>query len=337
MSDASVGPLPLLVRLRAWWEGYDPQEYELWRSARLTALDSPVGERIALPELEPIDLLTRDAAGEGADFEFAEEENPDPVWPRAKLEVAQRVFGRGFTTPGGADHVVDMGRPLGLNPAQSVLDTSVGLGGPAAALAEHFGTWITGYEKNSFLVEQAPEALKTLPAGDHVEANELVLETLELPRKKYDVVLSLESMHRVNDRIMLLGKMRGALKDWGQLLLTDYVVPNDEMPSGRVQAWMKARGEPVTLWTREQYEVALANQGLDIRIVKDESAKQAELIRTAFQHFVSEIDANAAVTTNAIGRQALMSLAEDWSRLAGLLADGELQLVRFLALKPEQE
>ncbi|MDF1791298.1 MAG: methyltransferase domain-containing protein [Thalassobaculaceae bacterium] len=279
---------------------------------------------------------TREAGGEGAAFDFEDEDEPDPVWPRAKMEVSQRVFGRGFIIPGGPEHVIDIVKSLGLDPVQSVLDISMGLGGPGAAMAAKYGVWITGYERNPALFEQSASVLATIKSGDQVRSNFLDPETFDLPRKKFDAVLSTESMHRVQDRIALIGKVRNTLKDWGQFLLIDYVLPDESQPSERLMTWLRSRGEPVTLWTRQQYEVALSNQGLDIRVIKDESGAHVEMIRRDFAEFVSTLNANKAVTGTEIGKAALMDLAEDWSRLASLLQDGELQLLRFLAMKPEE-
>jgi len=342
MSEASTIPVPWRTRLRAWWEGYDPLEYVEWRDgASLDPDDVEVPASIALPKTMSLDELmadepsTRDTAGESVDEAFLEEESPDPVWPRAKMEISQRVFGRGFIVPGGPEHAVEVVRSLGLDPVQSVLDLSMGLGGPAAAMAERYGTWITGYERNRALLNLASTVLTTVKSGDQVRGNHLDPDSLYLPRKKFDVVLSSESMHRVQDRIALLGKIRNAMKDWGQFLMSDYVLPQEGQASDRLMAWMRNRGEPVTLWTREQYEVALSNQGLDIRVIKDESEQHAEMIRQDFAEFVTSLNANKSVTDTPLGGAALMDLAEDWSRLATLLQKGELQLLRFLAMKPE--
>lgn len=345
MSEASTVAVPWRIRLRAWWEGYDPLDYVEWqgRDSEESEQDYALPPSIALPKTMSLDELmddgpaTRDTAGEGIDDAFLEEDEPDPVWSRAKLEVSQRVFGRGFVVPGGADHAVETVRSLGLDPVQSVLDLSMGLGGPAAAVAEKYGVWITGYERNRALLETAGIVLTTIKAGDQVRSNHLDPDTLYLPRKKFDVVISSESMHRIQDRISLIGKVRGALKDWGQFLMSDYVLAQDGEPSKRLLTWLQSRGEPVTLWTREQYEVALANQELDIRVIRDESELHAEMIRQEFANFVTTLNANKSVTETPVGRSALMEIAEDWSRLAALLTSGELQLVRFLALKPGED
>jgi cyclopropane fatty-acyl-phospholipid synthase-like methyltransferase len=258
------------------------------------------------------------------------------VWPRAKVEVSQRVFGRGFLAPGGPDHVIDIVKSIGLDPVQTVLDLSMGLGGPGAAMAGTYGVWITGYERNPALFDIAATVLPTLKAGDQVRTNFFDPETVELPRKKFDVVLSGESMHGIQNRVALIQKIFDSLKDWGQFLMSDFVVPDESTPSERLKTWMQNRGEPVTLWTRQQYEVALSNQKFDVRSIKDESKVYVDMIRHDFASFVATLNADKAVTETPIGRAALMDLAEDWSRLATLLQDGELQLLRFLAMKPEE-
>lgn len=346
MSEASTIAVPWHIRVRAWWEGYDPLEYIEWRERAAAesgdSEDPELPPSIALPATMSLDDLmadepaTRNASGEGAGLEFEEETVPDPVWPRAKVEIAQRVFGRGFLVPGGAEQVINVVKSLGLDPVQSVLDLSMGIGGPGAAVAAKYGVWITGYERNPALFDIAATVLPTIKSGDQVRANFYDPDTLDLPRKKFDVVISSEDMHRVQDRIALIGKIRNSLKDWGQFLLSDYVLPDENPPSDRLLTWMRNRGEPVTLWTREQYEVALANQGMDIRVVRDESKQFAELIRRDFAEFVNALNANKAVTETPVGREALMGLAEDWSRLASLLQDGELQLLRILSMKPEE-
>ncbi|MFX4221383.1 MAG: methyltransferase domain-containing protein [Thalassobaculum sp.] len=342
MSEARTIAVPWHIKLRAWWEGYDAQEYVEWRQradSDGTEDDEPsLPPSIALPKMMSLDDLMDEtpADGTGAGVEFEEEAAPDPVWSRAGIAVSQRVFGRGFVAPGGADAAIEMAKPLGLDPVQSVLDLTMGLGGPGAALAGKYGVWITGYERNPALFDQAVIELAAIKSGDQVRTNFYDPETVELPRRKFDVVLFVDEMHRVQDRLALIAKIHASMKDWGQFLLGDYVIPDENPPSDRLRAWMGNRGEPVTLWTRAQYETALSNQGFDVRVIRDVSQTQAELIRNDFAKFVSALNADRQVTETPVGRQALMALAEDWSRLATLLQNGELQLLRFVSMKPEE-
>lgn len=344
MSEASIINVPWHIRLKAWWEGYDPDEYVEWREREPGADEeadvaedaSPHGT-IALPKMMSFDDMMASQATESdlndGDLEFLEEMAPDPVWSRAKIEVSQRVFGRGFVTPGGPEQIVDAVKSVGLDPVQSVLDLSMRLGGEGAAIAGKYGVWVTGYERNPALFEVAASVLPSIKAGDQVRTNFFDPETVELPARKFDVVLSNENLHCVQDRVALIAKVYECLKDWGQFLISDFVLPDETPPSDRLMKWLENRGEPVTLWTKEQYEVALTNQTFDVRFVKEESQAYEQKIRHDFAAFVATLNADKVVTETPVARAALVDLAEDWSRLANLLQKGDLQLVRILAMK----
>ena len=346
MSEARIITVPWHIRLKAWWEGYDPDEYVEWRDRDHEA-DGEDAEgddpsrpaSIALPKMMSFDDMMAEQSAPSAsglndgDLEFLEEVAPDPVWSRAKIEVSQRVFGRGFVTPGGAEQIVDAVKSVGLDPVQSVLDLTMRLGGEDAAIAEKYGVWVTGYERNPALFEIAASVLPQIKAGDQVRTNFFDPETVELPRRKFDVVLSKENMHCVQDRLALIAKIYESLRDWGQFLMSDYVLPNDKPPSESLIKWLQSRGEPVTLWTKEQYEVALTNQTFDVRFIKDESDLYEHQIRHDFATFVETLNADKVVTETPTARAALVELAEEWSRLASLLQKGELQVVRILAMK----
>lgn len=344
MSEASTITVPWHIRLKAWWEGYDPTEYVDWQDRDLEseaetedADDSSMPASIALPKMMSFDDLMESVGEESrlndGDLEFLEEVAPDPVWPRAKVEVSQRVFGRGFVSPGGPEQIIEAVNSLGLDPVQSVLDLTMRLGGEGAAVAGKYGVWVTGYERNPALFEISATVLPTIKGGDQVRPNFYDPETVELPRKKFDVVLSNETMHCVQDRVVLIAKIFDSLRDWGQFLMSDFVLPDEGPPSDRLMKWLEMRGEPVTLWTKEQYEVALTNQTFDVRFVKEESEVYEHRIRHDFAAFVENLNADKVVTDTPVARAALVDLAEDWSRLANLLQKGELQLVRILAMK----
>src|SRR3546814_15795585 len=87
---------------------------------------------------------------------------------RARVDVRQRLFGPGNAGPGGSEHAIEVVQAFGLTPVHTVLDLSAGLGGPATAIVQRFGVWITGYELDPELAEAAPAVVATLKGGDHV-------------------------------------------------------------------------------------------------------------------------------------------------------------------------
>jgi hypothetical protein len=48
-------------------------------------------------------------------------EDDDPIWPRARIAVAEALWGEGFLLPGGGEEVVRLAKPLGLSAASSAV------------------------------------------------------------------------------------------------------------------------------------------------------------------------------------------------------------------------
>jgi len=108
-------------RFMAWWEGYD-----LKRPARRATGDEGAAGGEATP-----------AAGPGLDRQGR------PLWSATRLDVAEKLWGEGFVSPGSEDYLPTLVKPLGLNPAMSVLDLGAGLGGTTRLMAKQFGAWVS--------------------------------------------------------------------------------------------------------------------------------------------------------------------------------------------------
>ena len=102
----------------------------------------------APPAVEPAPSLMPDAA-------LAEDD--DPVWPSARISVAEALWGEGFLFPGGGAEALHLAKPLGLSAASSLLLVGAGSGGAPRCIAAEFGVWVTGYEANPRLVALANE------------------------------------------------------------------------------------------------------------------------------------------------------------------------------------
>jgi hypothetical protein len=85
------------------------------------------------PRTEPVLSLVPDAA-------LAEDD--DPVWPSARISVAEALWGEGFLFPGGEAETLRLAKPLGLSEASSLLLLGAGTGGPARSIATALGVWV---------------------------------------------------------------------------------------------------------------------------------------------------------------------------------------------------
>jgi hypothetical protein len=90
-------------------------------------------------------------------------EDDDPVWPSARISMAEALWGEGFLFPGGAAETLRLAKPMGLSAASSLLLLGAGSGGAPRHIASELGVWVTGYDANPHLVAIANE--RSLRAG----------------------------------------------------------------------------------------------------------------------------------------------------------------------------
>src|SRR3954447_19600443 len=110
MSEESATGKPWKKKLLAWWEGYDlPEEKKESQPQPAVEAAAPAGAKPALT---------------GVNSRFGK-----PLWSASRIQVVEKLWGDVFTSPGGDDYIPELVKPLGLNPAMSVLDLAAGLGG----------------------------------------------------------------------------------------------------------------------------------------------------------------------------------------------------------------
>jgi len=308
---ASTPGLTLKDRFIAWWEGYDLSG--VLSRGRKGGGHGP------------------DGAEHGGDAESRKHLNRQgkPLWSATRVQVAEKIWGDGFATPGGTEQIPDMVKPLGLNPAMSVLDLGAGLGGSTRTMAQRFGAWVTGLEFNPVLVEAG--MFRSHKAGLARQAPVQPFDPENFSwSKRVDAVFSKEMLFTVHNKDGLVDAIEAALKPRGQLLFTDYVVDKDRMNERQFDNW--ASHEPVEphVWTVAQYVNALQQRNLDIRITEDFSDAHRIMILTAIQNLVKHLE---TVSMDKETKIAVVEEVELWARRIAAMEAG-LRAYRFYAMKP---
>lgn len=307
--DLSAPPPTLKERFLAWWEGIDVQRRR-----------DDAGEETAAPGEEAGQSSTKHLNRKGK-----------PLWTATRIEVVEKIWGPGFSSPGGDEFIPTIVKPLGLNPAMSVLDIGAGLGGATRAMAKQYGTWVTGVEGNPVLAEAGMFRSQKSGLARQSPILSTDLENFTW-NKRVDAIFSKETFYTIRNKDKLIDSIEAVLKPRGQLLFTDYVIDPGHARGRDFDGWMHAEPSEPTPWTVEQYAAALAQRNLDIRITEDNTDTHRALILNAIQELVKHLE---TVAMDHDTKLAVVEEVEMWARRVAALSSG-LRYYRFYALKPAE-
>lgn len=312
------GPAQLSLKQRflAWWEGYD-----------LSALLHRHGGG---GEESGAHMAAHQTAGPGRGLGAKHlNRSGKPLWSATRIEVAEKIWGVGFCTPGSTEFVPTLVKPLGLNPAMSVLDIGAGLGGAGRTMAQQYGAWVTGLENNPVLAEAGMARAQKAGLGRQAPVLYADLETLVWD-KRVDAVFSKEALFTIRNKEGMIDCIEAALKPRGQLLFTDYII-DPETPRGRdFDLWQEREPVEPHPWTVEQYVAALQQRNMDMRITEDNTDLHRSNILTAIQSLVDHLE---TVSMDRDTKIAVVEEVELWARRVAALSAG-LRVYRFYAMKP---
>lgn len=310
----SAVQIPLLTRLKVWWEGYDIQDIE---------------KRLAAKAAKPV-------ADPAPQSPQPEPEVPLPImpWDYQRIEIAQYIWGEGYCGPGGPEHVIALSKLLAMSPEMSALVLGAGLGGPSRVLAQEFGVWITGVEENPQLAEAGMELSQRAGLAKKAVIAAYDPKNPDFERN-YDRAFAKEALFTVPDKGELLSTVGKHLKTDSLFLLTDYVL--SDHAAAKNPAYIEWRDQepqyPHCVTVQDMHDL-LQRAGFSVRVNEDVTEQYTVMIARAW----AEADKAIAklMSQGENGRalvDVLMREAELWSRRTKLLESGTLQVYRILASK----
>lgn len=310
--------IPLKLRLKAWWEGYDVND---------------IKEKLARNDQQDTQGVTPAKAPPAVS-----EDAQRILWDQARVKVAQIVWGEGFCGPGGAENVIAMSKLLALTPKMSALVIGAGLGGPARVLAQQFGVWITGYETNAVLAEEGMKM--SVGAGLEKKAPILLSDLNNNPvfDRAYERAFAKESLFTVEHKKNLIINIFNQLKDDSLFLITDYVIESPEsLTHPDVIEWI--RHEPLNpfLVTSATQVKTLEKAGFNIRVNEDITDHYLEMVNEAWETASGVIEMLAQDGEDGRNNMlAILKEAELWNRRTKIMRSGQLKVCRYLAHKPSE-
>ncbi|MDR3515913.1 MAG: methyltransferase domain-containing protein [Azospirillaceae bacterium] len=252
-----------------------------------------------------------------------------PLWSANRIQVAEKIWGEGFVTPGSQDYIPNLLKPLGLNPAMSVLDLSAGLGGVVRIMATRYGVWTTGFEASQFLAEQGMARSVKHGQAKQAPISHYDPENFVAP-KRFDAIFAKEFLFSVRNIEAMTDAIEAGLKSRGQLLFTDYVIEREGSRGKALQAWYDH--EPLAPHPRTLHQIteSLQQRNLDLRITEDITEVHRTTILTGIQALSDHLSSHH---TDKETKVAVLEEVELWARRVAALQDG-LRVYRIFALKP---
>lgn len=301
---AGRGKIPFWMRLKAWWEGYD----------------------LALRQKDKIPLDMGELSQDAVRYEESE--------PRSmRLEVMQQIWGKGMSGPGDENYILRLVKPLGLNPALTVIDVGAGLGGATRLISEKFDIWITGLEQDREVADAGMEMSTMAGVAKRAPIHYFDMDRYEFRENSTDVVISKEALYTVEDKERLLKEIIHMIRPRGQLLFTDYILTEDA-DDRAVFAWSEGEPKKPFPWTMRDYESMLTESRLDIRIKEDITDEVYNIITGSWATFLSSLKGK---TVDKESSEAITEAVELWTRRTRAIDAGALRICRFHALKKEAE
>ena len=275
---------------------------------------------VSLPAAEP-------TASPVPDPELADDD--DPVWPSARIGVAEALWGQGFLFPGGGAEVLRLTAPLGLSAASSLLLIGAGSGGPSRCIAAEFGVWVTGYEANKRLVDLANERSERAGMGRRAQVE--IWDTLKpkFPRRYFHHGMAIEMLHGAKpDKVLTAVAL--ALKPGAQFVLLETVADAPLDPADPIVAtWARLDHRSADVPSEPEITNVLARLKFDVRIVEDVSRRH---MQSAMQGWRIAVEAMASAPPALRQIGMVVHEAELWTARFRLMRDGKLRLARWHAI-----
>ena len=321
--EKKAGKLPLGLRLKAWWEGYDSDEV----AKRYAELNPE-------PEPEPESKVKKSPLREKPDPVSVDPDLPTDPWNKDLININQYIWGEGFCGPGGPDYIVALSKLLALSPEMSMMHLGCAIGGASRVLADKFGVWVSGYEESPALVEKGREMSVAKGMEKKASVEEYDPNNFDGFDRKFDRVLAKESFFTIEDKKGMIEKIEEKLKPGGLVLVTDYVVADESVFSrDSFKEWkIGERRNPVPVLA-EQLSEYFKDVNMQVRVSEDISDTYITMINEAWAGADKVAAALAKEEDGPRLIQILMREAEFWTRRKQMLENGDLRLWRIVANK----
>jgi SAM-dependent methyltransferase len=205
-----------------------------------------------------------------------------------RYRLWSRLYGEGFTVPGGQEATTQFLKYTGIQKAQAVLDLAAGLGGTTRSAALQFGATVMGLEPDPDVADLGMKLSEIRGLEARVPIASYDPETISLAERAYDMIIMRERLFGLRGRERVLEQMAKALNAGGKVVLTDLVLAHrDKLENPSIKAITENLGiEP---WTLGDFYEAALRVGLHLQLFRDETDGYRRLMIDSWTEFSNNI------------------------------------------------
>jgi cyclopropane fatty-acyl-phospholipid synthase-like methyltransferase len=252
------------------------------------------------------------------------------AWPAERIKAAETVWGEGFLTPGGAEEMLRLARPLALSDALSLLVVGAGTGGPVYTVAAELGSWVSGFEADPDLAALAIRRGPKAGLGKRATITTWHPPTPQFRANAFTHGLALEPLRCVLAAPKFdstLAAIAAAIKPQGQLMLVETVAEAPLNPRDpTVARWLQLERRAVPPPKEAMVTRLLGRLGFDVRVVEDISERHTQQTLLAWNEAVQILRAQSI---SRIEARELVAEGELWLLRLQLIRTGRLRLLRW--------
>ncbi len=246
----------------------------------------------------------------------------------------QRMFGNGFTSPGGPDHMARLLNGLDIAGLE-IMDLGCGLGGDSLLLGGTFkAASVTSIDVDAGNLDVTRNAVREAGFEDVIRPTLVEPGPLPFPDCHFDVVHSKAMMCHIPDLILLFQEIHRVLRPGGTFVAADWMKGCDTVPSQSYQDFVNdlvAAGLIFHFKSSQAHKEALAVTGFEHIEVRDVSADIADFA----EKILDDVMGNArSELICAMGEDGYEGLLRRSRGRAEALANGDLQFQYIKAVRP---
>jgi cyclopropane fatty-acyl-phospholipid synthase-like methyltransferase len=242
--------------------------------------------------------------------------------------LTDRLWGESFTTPGGAEYAIDFIQLLDLSEKKGLLNVGAGLGGAARAMVKEKGVWVTGLEAFKELAEEGMERSVMAALARKAPITHFDPEEFSLRERSFNAVVAFETFYTIRDKERLFKALEKCLRIDGDLLFTDFVLPDDRAPDAKVKQWFVKEPVRPNLWTVKRTVSILGGLNFDVRVAEDITQDYRRMVLAGWFAFVESLT-KAELTP--VFAADIVGECEYWLHRMDALDSGGVRLYRFHA------